>query len=139
MPPYMHIQILLTALLYSHVHIEFLNLECAQSYRQPYPASDSCKYVKMHRKGAWEMITWWKKSVYRSSVRQQASMHLQYRNFGDRQLRPTCFLKLARPLQLFCTILSLQQASMQILSVAPYVDTPAPFNVKTKLIRVSCS
>ncbi len=60
-------------------------------------------------------------------------MRFQYRNFGDRQLRPTCFLKLARPLQLFCTILSLQQASMQILSVAPYVDTPALLNVKTKL------
>lgn len=50
----------------------------------------------------------------------------------ERYLRSTCFLKLARPLQLFCTILSLQQASMQILPVAPYVDTPAQFNVKHK-------
>lgn len=72
------------------------------------------------------------KSVNASWVRQQASRHFQHCNFGARYLRSTCFLKLARPLQLFCTILSLQQASMQILPVAPYVDTPALFNVKHK-------
>lgn len=73
-----------------------------------------------------------KKSVFSSQVRQKASRHFQHCNFGDRYLRSTCFLKLARPLQLFCTILSLQQASMQILPVPPYVDTPAQFNVKQK-------
>lgn len=56
----------------------------------------------------------------------------QHCNIRNRQLRSTCFLKLARPLQLFCTVLSLQQASMQIFPVAPYVDTPAQFNVKHK-------
>lgn len=70
--------------------------------------------------------------MFSSQVRQKASRHFQHCNFGDRYLRSTCFLKLARPLQLFCTILSLQQASMQILPVAPYVDTPAQFNVKHK-------
>lgn len=72
------------------------------------------------------------KPVFSSQVRQKAGRHVQHCDFGDRYLRSTCFLKLARPLQLFCTILSLQQASMQILPVAPYVDTPAQFNVKHK-------
>lgn len=122
-------------IIFTYTHREFLDLKSGQSYRLYHP--DPLRVGQF-----WACQNLQKRSLVNNNVgakcvdaswvRQQASRHFQHCKFGDRFLRSTCFLKLARPLQLFCTILSLQQASMQILPVAPYVDTPAQFKVKHK-------
>lgn len=134
-PPNTHIQIFLFFIHHSHTYTNKTEskfcpfMGCTPQIHQDW---DNSMHAMMYKTGAWSIILQGKKSVFSSQVRQKASRHFQHCNFGDRYLRSTCFLKLARPLQLFCTILSLQQASMQILPVAPYVDTPAQFNVKHK-------
>lgn len=130
----MHIQILLLTIHHIHIHTHrFLDPKFAYIGNRLYHPDPSragqfyaCQDVQRVNNNMGS------KSVDASWVSQQASRYFQHHNFGDRYLRSTCFLKLARLLQLFCTVLSLQQASMQILPVAPYVDTPAQFNVKHK-------